>query len=68
MAVSTAPVVDVHAHAGRCFLAGLDASDPLAETLGGEEIYGALAAARDAGLAAITLFSLATVPAATVIT
>jgi membrane dipeptidase len=59
MAVSTAPRVDVHAHAGRCFLAGLDASDPLAAMLGGEEVYGALAAARDAGLAAITLATVA---------
>jgi membrane dipeptidase len=59
MAVSTAPRVDIHAHPGRCFLAGLEASDPLAGMLGGEDIRGALASARDAGMAAITLATVA---------
>jgi Membrane dipeptidase (Peptidase family M19) len=59
MAVSTAPRVDIHSHPGRCFLAGLDASDPLAGMLGGEDIRGALASARDAGMAAITLATVA---------
>ena len=59
MAATTAPRVDVHAHPGRCFLAGLDASDPLAGMLGAEDVRGALVAARDAGLTAITLATVA---------
>ena len=59
MAVSTAPYADVHAHPGRCFLAGLDGSDPLPAVLGAEDVGGALASARDAGLAAITLATVA---------
>jgi membrane dipeptidase len=59
MAVSTAPRVDVHAHPGRCFLAGLDGTDPLAAMLGAEDVPGALASALDAGLAAITLATVA---------
>jgi membrane dipeptidase len=59
MAVSTAPRVDVHAHPGRCFLAGLDGSDPLPAVLGAEDVRGALASAGEAGLAAITLATVA---------
>ena len=51
--------VDVHGHPGRCFLAGLDASDPLVTALGGQDVAAALAAARGAGLAAITLATVA---------
>jgi len=38
MAATRAPWVDVHAHPGRCFLAGLDAGDPLAGLLGGPDV------------------------------
>ena len=38
-------IIDVHAHPGRCYLAGLDTSDPLASALGGEDVEAALAAA-----------------------
>jgi len=59
MPATRAPWVDVHAHPGRCFLAGLDAGDPLAGLLGGADVAAALAAARDAGLAAVTLSTVA---------
>jgi membrane dipeptidase len=59
MTVTTAPRVDVHAHAGRCFLAGLDRSDPLVGLLGAEDVRGGLVSARAAGLAAITLATVA---------
>jgi membrane dipeptidase len=51
--------IDVHAHPGRCFLAGLDDADPLAGMLGGQHIAAALSAARDAGMAAVTLSTVA---------
>jgi membrane dipeptidase len=53
------PWIDVHAHPGRCFLAGLDSSDPLVGRLGGHDIAAALSAARRAGMAAITLSTVA---------
>jgi hypothetical protein len=37
--------IDVHAHPGRCFLAGLSDDDPQAAVLGGQDVAGALAAA-----------------------
>jgi membrane dipeptidase len=52
-------IIDVHAHPGRCFLAGLERSDPLANVLGGEDIVAALAAALAAGLTAVTLSTVA---------
>jgi membrane dipeptidase len=56
MTGTPAPWVDVHAHPGRCFLAGLDAGDPVAGLLGGGlDVGAALAAAREAGMAAVTL-------------
>jgi len=59
MAVTRGPWIDVHAHPGRCFLAGLDGSDPLAGLLGGQDVAAALAAARQAGMAAVTLSTVA---------
>jgi membrane dipeptidase len=53
------PWIDVHAHPGRCFLAGLGASDPLAGLLGTEDLAASLAAARAAGLAAVTVSTVA---------
>jgi membrane dipeptidase len=53
------PWIDVHAHPGRCFLAGLDGDDPLVSLLGGAEIEAAVASAAAAGLAAITLSTVA---------
>jgi hypothetical protein len=59
MASTRRPWVDVHAHPGRCFLAGLNRGDPLAGMLGGADIGAALSAAWDAGLAAVTLSTVA---------
>jgi membrane dipeptidase len=59
MAATRTPWVDVHAHPGRCFLAGLDGGDPLAGMLRRPDIGAALSAARDAGLAAVTLSTVA---------
>lgn len=49
----------MHAHPGRCFLAGLDDGDPLVGMLGGAEVAAALAAAQAAGLTAVTLSTVA---------
>jgi membrane dipeptidase len=51
--------IDLHAHPGRCFLAGLGASDPLVGLLGPPDVASAVAAARAAGLAAVTLSTVA---------
>jgi membrane dipeptidase len=59
MAASRTPWIDVHAHPGRCFLAGLQATDPLTARLGGQDIAGALSAARQAGMTAVTLSTVA---------
>jgi membrane dipeptidase len=59
MAATRAPWVDVHAHPGRCFLAGLGGGDPLVGMVGAAEVEAALSAARDAGLAAVTLSTVA---------
>jgi membrane dipeptidase len=53
------PWVDIHAHPGRCFLAGQQAGERLAGQLGGEDIAAALSAARQAGMAAVTLSTVA---------
>jgi membrane dipeptidase len=60
MATNPVPlIIDVHAHPGRCFLAGLADTDPLAVVLGGGDVAGALASAQAAGLAAVTLATVA---------
>jgi membrane dipeptidase len=59
MPVTRRPWVDLHAHPGRCFLAGLDVADPLVSRLGGAEIGAQMAAAATAGMAAITLSTVA---------
>lgn len=53
------PWIDVHSHPGRCFLAGLDDADPLASALGHSDIAHAYAEAQRAGMAAITLSTVA---------
>jgi membrane dipeptidase len=60
MATNPVPlVIDVHAHPGRCFLAGLDDAHPLTRVLGGADVMTALATARAAGLTAVTLSTVA---------
>ena len=44
------PRVDLHSHAGRCFLAGLPAGHPVAAALGAASVTGALRAAQAAGV------------------
>ncbi|MEJ7585167.1 MAG: membrane dipeptidase [Acidimicrobiales bacterium] len=53
------PWVDVHAHPGRCFLAGLTSDDALAAALGGEQCATAFAAMREAGMAAVSFATVA---------
>lgn len=53
------PWIDVHAHPGRCFLAGLDEGHLLSELLGGDGSVGALRAAHDAGLTAVSFATVA---------
>jgi membrane dipeptidase len=53
------PRVDLHGHAGRCFLAGLGDRDPFVRMLGAEDIRAAVAAAAASGVAAITLSTVA---------
>jgi membrane dipeptidase len=57
--VPAQPWIDLHAHPGRCFLAGLDAADPFVGLLGGPDVAAALAAATAAGMAAITCSTVA---------
>ena len=56
---SRGPWIDVHAHPGRCFLAGAPPGDPLAHQIGGDGSAAALQAARDAGLAAVSFATVA---------
>src|SRR5918993_3643671 len=53
------PWIDVHAHPGRCFLAGTQPDDPLAARLGGDASSAALEAARAAGLTAVSFATVA---------
>ncbi|MEQ1787615.1 MAG: membrane dipeptidase [Acidimicrobiales bacterium] len=59
MATRHGPWIDVHAHPGRCFLAGAPPGDPLSELLGGDGSAGALRAARAAGLTAVSFATVA---------
>ena len=53
------PWVDLHAHPGRCFLAGLAAADPLAAVLGPERCAAAMAQAARAGMAVVSFDTVA---------
>jgi membrane dipeptidase len=53
------PWIDVHGHAGRCFLAGLAAAHPIAVLLDGEHVEQALTAANDAGITVVGLSTVA---------
>jgi membrane dipeptidase len=57
--IAHGPWIDVHAHPGRCFLAGTDHDDPLAGVLGGDASAIALDGARAAGLAAVSFATVA---------
>jgi len=49
------PWIDLHSHAGRCFLAGLAAGHPMVGALGGASVADAMADARAAGISALML-------------
>ena len=59
MSSARGPWIDVHAHPGRCFLAGMDNGDLLPQLLGGDGSVAALGAARAAGLAAVSFATVA---------
>ena len=59
MTRTRSPRVDVHAHPGRCFLAGVSDDDPAREVLGGEDAITGLRAAVDAGMAAVSFATVA---------
>ena len=50
--------IDLHGHAGRCFLAGHPAGHPMVASLGAASVAGAV---RDAAAAGMTVLTLATV-------
>ncbi len=66
MVISHGPWIDVHAHPGRCFLAGLDRANPLAELLGGDGSAAAHLAARAAGMTAVSFATVADLAVLTV--
>jgi len=49
------PWIDLHSHAGRCFLAGLTAGHPLVDSLGAASVATAVRDARAAGMTALVL-------------
>jgi membrane dipeptidase len=53
------PRIDLHGHAGRCFLAGLPARHQLVATLGAAAIADAVRAAQAAGMTAVNLSAVA---------
>jgi len=53
------PRVDLHSHAGRCFLAGLPAGHALVATMGAAAVADAVRAARAAGMTALVLAAVA---------
>ena len=59
MSIDRGPRVDLHSHAGRCFLAGLPAGHALVAALGAASVTDAVRAARDAGVTALALSAVA---------
>ncbi len=49
------PWIDLHGHAGRCFLAGLPTRHPMVTSLGAASVTDAVRAARAAGMTALSL-------------
>lgn len=58
MSAERGPWIDLHSHAGRCYLAGRPAGHPAVTALGAASVSGAL---RDAAAAGVTALMLATV-------
>jgi membrane dipeptidase len=59
MADARGPRIDLHSHAGRCFLAGLPAGHSLVATMGAAAVADAVRAARAAGMTALVLAAVA---------
>jgi membrane dipeptidase len=59
MADGRGPRIDLHGHAGRCFLAGLPAGHSLVATMGAAAVADAVRAARAAGMTALVLAAVA---------
>ena len=55
MSADSGPWIDLHSHAGRCFLAGLPAGHPMVTSMGAASVAEAVRDARDAGMTALTL-------------
>jgi len=53
------PRIDLHSHAGRCFLAGLPAGHPGVAAMGAAAVADAIRAARAAGMTALVLAAVA---------
>lgn len=53
------PWIDLHGHAGACFLAGLDPEDLLPQLLGGQRLAESLREATAAGMATVALATVA---------
>ena len=59
MSADRGPRIDLHSHAGRCFLAGLPAGHSLVTALGAASVADAVRAARAAGMTALCLSAVA---------
>ena len=59
MGADRGPRVDLHSHAGRCFLAGLPAGHSAVATMGAAAVADAIRAARAAGMTALVLAAVA---------
>ncbi|MGB0111828.1 MAG: membrane dipeptidase [Ilumatobacteraceae bacterium] len=59
MTAQRSPRVDVHAHPGRCFLAGMSEDDPARAVLGPDDAIAGLRAATDAGMGAVSFATVA---------
>jgi membrane dipeptidase len=61
VSVGGGPWIDLHSHAGRCFLAGLPGGHPLVASLGAASVTGAVRDARAAGMTALMLATVSDV-------
>src|SRR6476660_3106851 len=59
MADGRGPRIDLHSHAGRCFLAGLPAGHSLVAALGAPAVADAVRSAQAAGMTALVLAAVA---------
>ncbi|MGA9275801.1 dipeptidase [Ilumatobacter sp.] len=57
--MTRAPRVDVHAHPGRCFLAGIPDADPARAVLGTDDAIAGFRGAEHAGMAAVSFATVA---------